>query len=240
MRARHRHFNPRHAGADLVLDARYINQADDTAVSNWADRSANAHTIEQDSAANQPKFRTNAMNGNPVVRFDGNDFLNGGDICDLLDRGITMLCVAKFTSGATGAFCGKSRFASGSGRYSLFRQNNVMFSLFADTAGNQNATIADTSTAARINVMAINAGSTNTLFLDGAQQAQDATLAAASSYDTTDEFFVGAYQSSTGTTPAQLFLNGDIAQVVVNFTHNTPLRKRLEHAAAFSFKISCN
>jgi len=242
MRARHRHFNARHAGADLVLDARYINQSDNTSVSAWTDRSANNHSIAQSTAANQPTFRTNQMNGNPVVRFDGsNDFLDGGDILYILNRGMTLICVAKISGGTNPTLVGKSRFGVSEGRYSLVRDNNTFLALYQE-ASNAIAQVSDTSTANRINTMAINRGATNTLFFDGAQQAQNTTLSGSTSYDNTNVFLVGVYQNSTGGTPPQstYYLNGDIAQIVVNFTFNTPLRKRLEHAAAYSFKIACS
>jgi len=242
MRARQRHFNARHAGADLVLDARFIDQADNTAVSSWPDRSANNHTIEQTTSGSRPTFKLAQMNGNPAVQFDGSDdFLNGGDILDILSNNLTMLCVAKRTSGSGGTLCGKSVFAAGSGRYSFFRDNNLMLAIFADTAARV-ASASDTSTSPRIYTQAINRAATNTLFFDGQQQAQNTALSGTASYDTTNSFFVGAYQSNFGTTPptAGYYHNGDIAQVVVLFSFNTPLRKRLEHAAAYSFKISCN
>jgi hypothetical protein len=241
MRARHRHFNARHAGADLVLDSRFINQADNSEVSSWADRSANAHTIQQTTAANRPTFKTNQMNGNPVVRFDGtNDFLNGGDILDILSNNLTIVCVAKRTSGTEGNLCGKSRLGDGVGRYSLLRDSGNAFYFFQDGSV-RSVQISDTSTAARINTMAITRAATITMFFDGAQVAQGITVGT-TSYNTTDEFFVGAYQSGAGTTPptAGYYHNGDIAQIVVLFANRAPLNKRLHHAAAYSFKISCN
>ena len=47
MRARQRHLNARHAGAMFVLDARFINQSDNTAVSTWADRSGNGYDVKK-------------------------------------------------------------------------------------------------------------------------------------------------------------------------------------------------
>jgi len=242
MRARHRHFNARDAGADLVLDARFIDQADNTAVSAWPDRSANNHTIEQTASGSRPTFKLAQMNGNPAVQFDGSDdFLNGGDILDILSNNLTMLCVAKRTSGAGGALCGKSRADAQSGRYSLLRASNALNAIFTDGAA-RTVAVADTSTSPRIYTQAVGRAATNTLFFDGQQQGQNAALSGTTSYDTTNSFFVGAYQSAAGSTPplSGLYHNGDIAQVVVFFSFNTPLRKRLEHAAAYSFKIACN
>ena len=48
-----------------------------TTVSQWADLSGNNRHAAQGAAASQPTVVTNALNGKPVLRFDGvNDFLN--------------------------------------------------------------------------------------------------------------------------------------------------------------------
>jgi hypothetical protein len=79
---------------------------------------------------------------------------------------------------------------------------------------------------------------------DGSQQATTAiTPPDNGNQNTSDSYYVGAYGNSTGTGPLSgLYFNGDIAQVVVLFTSSfsTSVLKRLEHTAAFSFKIACN
>ncbi|MBU6182686.1 MAG: hypothetical protein KGR46_07740 [Verrucomicrobia bacterium] len=242
MRARHRHFNPRFAGADLVLDSRYINQADNTAVTSWADRSANAFNADQTTPANQPTFQTNEVASNGVVRFDGsNDFLTCGDNLDILTRSVTMIGVAKFASTAEGCICGKAAAIGAAGRYSIHRTGSSFRALWNDVGTFPTDKASDTSTSWRINTQTVERNVANTLFWDGAQQAQQTGLSGTTSYDTIFPFFVGAYQSpnSTGTPPI-IPINGDIAQVVVMFSFNTPLRRRLEHAAAYSFKIACS
>ncbi len=53
----------------------------DDAVSAWADSSGNGYNLSQGTAANQPVFKTNILNGQPVVRFDNsNDYLIGSDV----------------------------------------------------------------------------------------------------------------------------------------------------------------
>jgi len=50
---------------------------DGTAVSTWADQTTNGNTVTQATGANQPLYKTNILNGRPVVRFDGsNDVLS--------------------------------------------------------------------------------------------------------------------------------------------------------------------
>ena len=43
------------------------------AVSQWRDKSGNNRHANQDTAANQPQFVSNALNGKSLLRFDGSD-----------------------------------------------------------------------------------------------------------------------------------------------------------------------
>lgn len=50
--------------------------ADDDPVATWNDSSGNGNNATQATEANKPLYKTNILNGQPVVRFDGtNDFL---------------------------------------------------------------------------------------------------------------------------------------------------------------------
>lgn len=49
---------------------------DGTAVGTWTDQSGQGHHLTQATAGSQPVYKTNILNGKPVVRFDGvDDFL---------------------------------------------------------------------------------------------------------------------------------------------------------------------
>jgi hypothetical protein len=64
------------SGNILWLRAEDLVLANAASVSSWTDSSASANHAVQGTAANQPTFRTNVINGKPVVRFDGtNDWL---------------------------------------------------------------------------------------------------------------------------------------------------------------------
>lgn len=54
-----------------------------TGVSEWRDKSGNARHVAQATAVSQPSYVTGARNGRAVVRFDGTQFLSGGDVLDL-------------------------------------------------------------------------------------------------------------------------------------------------------------
>jgi hypothetical protein len=64
------------SGLALWLNADQGVTTNGTAVSGWADQSANAHDASQSNTFNQPQLVSNALNGHAVVRFNGNsDFL---------------------------------------------------------------------------------------------------------------------------------------------------------------------
>jgi len=234
MRLRNRHFNARHAGADLVLDSRFIDQADNTEVSSWTDRSANAHTIQQTTQANRPTFQTAELNGNPVVRFDGsNDFLTGGDILDIGTNSLMMISTAKRSSGS-GTIAAKSIAAGFAGRYGFYGESNTTYVLYQGGSTVFQG-VSDTSTSPTIFGIEVQRSTAARLRFNGTQQASGSiTGNDASSFDGAFDFRVGAYTSTLS------FWNGDIAQLVLVFRFDASLRKRLEHAAAYSFKIACN
>ena len=247
MRARQRHLNPRSAGANLVLDARFIDQADSTAVSAWTDRSANAYTINQSTSGYQPTFRTNQINGNPAVSFDGSDdYLTGGSILALGTNSLVVVCVAKRTSGTTGALAGRSRAANGAGRYSLLRESGNLTSLYVSATGGSNtASAAESSTDAKIFSQTISRAVAHACHGNGAQVASTSITAPDNvNHNPADTFLIGAYQSSTGGVPplAGYYWNGLIAQIVVLFqsSFNDSMRRRLERSSGYCFKVACS
>ena len=232
MRARHRHFNAGRAGAAIVLDSRFINQSNNTAISQWDDRSGNAKNAIQATAANQPTFQTNILNGNPVVRFDGanppnSDFLSAGSV--VVSQPITFVTVWKAIGGANYLFDATSNSSrviagmdlnvgAGSGELSIFASN-----VLQDTV---NSTGAYNIFSARIQ------GSTSGVFKDGASRQTGSAGATNMATLKIGERFSNFNNVSQ--------LNGDIGYLTVVGTSSAPLRKRLEHAAAYSFKIACS
>ncbi len=50
--------------------------AEDYSSGTWPDKSGTGNTVSQNTSGNQPTLVTNGLNGNPVVRFDGSQYLN--------------------------------------------------------------------------------------------------------------------------------------------------------------------
>lgn len=64
-------------GCDIWLAADNLSLNDGDPVDRWGDESGNGNDFVNSSSTSQPTFRTNVLNGKPVVRFDGsNDFLD--------------------------------------------------------------------------------------------------------------------------------------------------------------------
>jgi hypothetical protein len=64
---------PVKGGLKLWLDASVLTLSNNTAVSSWTDSSGNGYHATQSTGISQPIFKTNIINGKPIVRYDGTD-----------------------------------------------------------------------------------------------------------------------------------------------------------------------
>jgi hypothetical protein len=246
MRARHRHFNPRGLGAGLVLDARYIDQADNTAVSTWSDRSGNGWDATQTDSNFRPTLQTAEFGGQNVVRFDGiNDRLSVAGAVGLLNNtaGSTLSVTIKFTN-TSGGNRSALAFSTGVGT----TRSSVDMTASGYSAGGrrldansfQSVTSAGGQSATRTLIQTAvfdYANAALTLFLDGTSSASSASFQTAGNTSNTNSTSVNVGCSAVGTQ----FGEADIAEVVAfNSALNASQRKRMEHAISFAFKIPCN
>ena len=242
MRARHRHFNPAHAGATLALDARYIAQANASSVSSWASRPRGSFTMGQATAANRPTLQLTAMNGAAAVRFDGsNNWLACSRIATtsnftslVVVSGVGQQNKVVFLQRAYSANIGRTLFCVTSeatpfqkGR--LFFNNGASFSAISTTdAFNNNATLFCSESDG--------SGNSHVRVKNGAKEG---TLTGQSWTPENADALLGAIADS-GIAPLNAF-SGDIGAVSFFPAQcSDALRCRAHHAAAFSFKISCN
>lgn len=224
MRARHRHFNARDAGATGVFDSRYISFADNAAVDTWTSRTG-SNNMSQSNSANRPVYQVNQINGNPSVYWDGgaSDELTFASTLSYSNTSV----VTVFKNGD--ATNGSVVFArnNNSADYIYFDTNNVYF---------QNGVANSIRTHNLGNVFLIGSGvdqgtTTHTAFANSL-----AATGSTSSVSTFQCTGIGRYGGGT-----QFNTDGHLGlAIIANVAWDAPLRRRVEHAAAYSFKVSCN
>jgi hypothetical protein len=242
MRARQRHFNHRHLGASLVLDARYIAQANNTAVSSWADRSGNAYNANQSTVGKQPTFETAGVAGQGAVKFDGGDVLDiASGYTNLMsgNNSYTLIVMTNLSSYSNNPVVfGKSP--------EFFLEYGTMSSVVYfvgsqssfRTYGTANPVLA-TNSSYILNFTRTGA-TAGTLFNNGTEQISFTNSGnppgLQSQASAIGSLFVGGY-TNTPTFPASGYIPA-IVFFIDDLTNSQ--RKRSEHAIAYSFKIACN
>jgi hypothetical protein len=207
----------------MAFDSRYgFSQADGSSVSSWPDRSRT--TINATRVLGTATYETNEINGQPVVSLSAARFIHGADN----QTSCVWFVVAKVRStqsGYRGFAAAGANSSSGSMILSRVSTAGTWGTFIAGFERGANTTPANGT--AYIFSMEDNAASGGAFFLNGSA---DGTYAGNSNGQSTKH--IGG-DGSQGTA-------SDIAVVTLMPAISTALRKRLEHAAAYSFKIACN
>ena len=246
MRARQRHFNAGSAGAAACYDARFLALNNNDAVDSWTDRSGNGRNATQSTSTKKPTFQTGSIGGAPALSFDGGDCLvtsafdcsprhvtisvfvrssTAGFVWEqgtnYTDNGVTFVLLnntANFYSKGTGTYPTASSGKNVSGASSTWAAANTWYVLRTSCEGTN------------ANHKAFSNGSEYTLV----NHASEANDPGTSTYSL-------ALNIGSRNNAATLPLNGKIAYIARLFNVPTDaLRKRLEHSAAYSFKIACS
>lgn len=237
MRARHRHFNAKDAGAACVYDARYISGlANNDAVSTWSSRTG-TNDATQGTAANRPTYKTNQFNGNPVVEFDGtNDRL---EFNKLNASSAWSLCVVKRTS--TNTYQQLFNVENTAGNNSTFGaavHNDPSYGPVIFGSGGSGSTAWAKGSSLRndawrsLYLVWLGGGTSGTSFYNGWDDGVSFSLTNSGNVGATAKTtsFIGFDSGSWG---------GQMAQVVIALISSTDsLRKRVSHSAAYSFKLA--
>ena len=248
MRARHRHFNPRDAGASFALDSRYgFNQSDNTAVATWEDRTNNNLDASQATAANQPKYRTAIQGGVPAVEFEGvtnsKDRLNGS--VTITNNVITTISVVRLGLGGSAPTFARAVALSKNGAND-YDATTRCIPILRNSTNNQLLSLRSGSSTGNINI------SFNTWYhysntFNGSTNVGRLNESTTQSVNSTGNFDINQYRigdAFDSTTPENVISGswtGYIGHVAVyNSALSDALRKRVQFANAFSFKISCN
>jgi len=105
----HRRFSPHDLGnLELWFAADHISASDDDAIATWTDSSGNGRDAAQATGANKPTFKTNIVNGLPVLRFDGTaDYMTISDFAfssSATPAGLSVFVVAKYDAAPPAAY----------------------------------------------------------------------------------------------------------------------------------------
>jgi hypothetical protein len=244
MRARHRHFNPRDAEALVALDSRYgFTLSDGDPVSTWEDRTNNNNDATQTSTA-RPTYETRELGGQPVITFDGsNDQMSVATLSTAItSNALTLLTVSNKFAAGTSANEFSRVISLSNGAAQDFNNTNSL--LIDQTQGNTGDLQVFRNSAS----VTINAGDYAATYIYST--VLDGTAVTSRSNST------GTQTGATSATPLNANrltiggvpfasndsrMNGNIPMVtIIRAVVTNALRKRLEHAAAFSFKIACN
>ena len=219
-------FDPRSiAGCQLWLDAADSRatgtSTNNATVSTWLDKSANGYS---GTSSGSPTLVTGSQNGLPCVNFvaASSQYFNFGNIIPLTTAGITVFVVGKTTFGASAqSLIAKSRNAGLNGRWSLLYESpNLEFLIDVTGSG----VLATGSATTYSGVFSLFGGKwsspTAYLYVNGTQRGSVSASGTPSSIS--DSLFVGAYPSTTGSTPptSGYYYNGTIGEIIV---YNTSL-----------------
>lgn len=240
MRARHRHFKPRSVGASLGLDARFISGlSNGSAVSTWSDLSANANDASQATGANQPVYTTNVSGGAPGVKFDGsNDNMRCASYIGLTQ--LTYIVAVNMVSANT-----TSRHIFHQGNYETYTPNYNSWALSKGGASNtfevgnynnpNSGGVRGTTTiplgSQQVTGIINDSGVTRIIY-NGIQEGTNTSV---------------TISMNTGTRPTLgkagegnvAYFDGYILSILLTSTVlNSALRRKIEHANAYSFKFA--
>lgn len=226
MHRRARHLKGRAAGASFHYDSRWLSLSDGTGVDTWTDL-AGTNNATQSTSTNRPTFKTNILNGNPVVRFDGTDdfvsFTTGAYV------NLEYLAITLFKSSATiGPTVVNKTTTSGLPYTNFYYQG----SLFSSTNGyafvNNSFDMTSFAIASSHNV----SSSSYNMWRNGDVKTPS-SAGTNTSPTVVDSIGIRDWDNTK--------LNGDVAAAIhITGSLATSLRKRFEHAIGFSFKISCS
>jgi hypothetical protein len=222
----------------MWLDASSLNLASNAAVSSWSDRSGNGNNAVQNTSTWRPRYIINALNGRPLLRFDGaNDFLQTGAISGLNTNTQSIIMVAKNNNNNTGFFY-RAAYTSGAGSnsnqmigtYYQPSSNNIITHT-RDAAGNFRSATLGSGGQYAIMETVWNV-TTLTSYRNGSVSG---TISGANAIPT------GHTMSRIGANSAgqNYFLGGDIAEVIVYSTAiNTTQRTLIDNYLSSKYNLS--
>lgn len=226
--------------ANLVL---WLDAADATtitessgAVSEWRDKSGNAHHATQATPDRQPTLVPAALNGKSVVRFDGSDMLSllSTSALDMARNvpGFTAIAVVSSSDSATQRmFHINTPDPSHQARFTIYKSSTggvggcAVRRLDAHTSAAATSAATIGATHAILSGIADFAGGSVTVRVNGADEGSASPTSTGNSSDTrSSQVRVGAV-TSTSNPSGEAFLTGDIAELICYQRALTPTER---------------
>ena len=244
MRARQRHFNPAHAGATLALDARYIDQANDSEVSTWSALPRSSFSLSQSTANRRPLLKLAAVNGQNTVRLDGsNDVMTCGRIATTSN--FTTICLIKGSGQQNRnvwaqrdggvANVGRTAFCTSEDSTSPYTTSRLFFNNGTSYSVRSTTTVLDGSLKMFVSE-SDGSGASHVRINNGAKEG---TLTGQSWTPENANVLVGALVD--GSNNAINAFSGDLSALTFFPEQlSNALRNKVSRSLAMAFKISCN
>ena len=198
-----------------------VRQDDGSAVSFWNNMANSTESVSQPVPENSPTLVKNIseLNNHAALRFDGTDYLDGGDILNVGKVGQTVFCIG-LTHNKAGSFYAKSFLGSASNRHFLIYENNVPEYFIQIGSTNYMPTGNPCLGEYILYSGCVNLVNQSIFFFqNGFIKSMD--IAMSSSVASSFNFYIGTYNDKTGNAPyPALNLNGDIAEMIF---YNRPL-----------------
>ncbi len=244
MHRRVRHLNPRFAGASLVLDARYINEANNTAIATWPDISGSGNNATQATSGKRPIFKTGLQGGQPVVTFSTGGMVCSSGLGGATSQFIVILALKSYNyNGTAGGGMLISQGSVFTTDFLLGRTSTLYFFEYdAGTNGGGNLTAPGAGN--QIHTVVYNGGGAANadrlrFIYNGIQQTLTFDYTVPASLNPAGAYHIGQYAVSQNDTA--WYYNGDMCSLLlIKQDISSSLRKRLEQSQALSFKIPCS
>lgn len=206
------------SGLQLWLDASdasTITDAGGGAVSQWSDKSGNAHHFTQPVAGNRPTTGTRTQNGLNVIDFvrASAQFLDGGDVLDLGANAFSIFGVVKFDDTTSSTLWGKHLVGTTDGRYGMARLSGSLYSIYdSDASATGFVTVTDSSTSARLlgQVLTRNGASSSNVLHRGATTDTTSFTDTATSWNISHPWRIGRYSTWTS-----FDLDGFVGEIIM-------------------------
>jgi hypothetical protein len=224
----------------MTMDARYIAQSDNTAVTTWVNKGSSSYDMTQATTAAKPTFRdgTNGLNGLPTLNFDGGDLLEG------INTSLSTYSIVSVASRAASGANPETIFSRGTTNSASYTRDVILY--YSPTSSSVSlqrssatqfptATVTSVGSGAHV-VHARYDGTDLGLRVD---EGTEVTIGGTTPASPNAPWAIGATRENN---TINYYFRSKISLVAVwnGSVLSAPLRKRASHAAGYSFKVACS